>query len=327
MSARTSLLACTFLCLCLVTHGAHAQSLEGVDYESAVERALSANAAHDYATAKRYMEHAHALEPSARTLRGLGIIAYGEGDKVGALRRFEAALAEQTKPLPESLRASVAKLLVEVYAQLGRYELESAPDAQLSVDDRPAERDAQGRVLLTRGTHKLSLREGASVRTLDVRIMGGELGRLRFPDAAPGPASALTASRPGPRPRLASKPSQRDAQPSVRRRNPLAIGLASGGGAVLLASGGLALVARQRFHEAEVDCESMGGCYPRDKPGVYARHGVDTMTRAAWGSAIGGGVLLGVAGALWWAGVGEHKLTVQASLDPRAPALGLRGSF
>jgi hypothetical protein len=60
---------------------------------------------------------------------------------------------------------------------------------------------------------------------------------------------------------------------------------------------------------------------------VYARHGVDTMTRAAWGSAIGGGVLLGVAGALWWAGVGEHKLTVQASLDPRAPALGLRGSF
>lgn len=45
-------------------------------YQTALERSLAAHAAGDQAVARVFMEQAHALEPSARTLRGLGVIAY-----------------------------------------------------------------------------------------------------------------------------------------------------------------------------------------------------------------------------------------------------------
>jgi hypothetical protein len=211
--------------MCCSSAGVRAQSLEGVDYETAVNLALNANAAHDYKTARMYMEHAHALYPSARTLRGLGIIAYGEGDRIGALRRLEAALAEQTKPLPESMRASVVKLLVDVYGELGRYEVDAPAESALSVDAAPVERDAQGRVLLTRGKHELALGTGADVRKLEVTIMGGELGRLRFPEAnqrAAQPSLKVQTALTAP----SSRPSRVDQGAQSRRRNPLALGQA-----------------------------------------------------------------------------------------------------
>lgn len=54
-------------------------------YQRALERALTAHAAGDFTEARTAMEEAHALEPSARTHRGLGVVAHAEGRYVAAV--------------------------------------------------------------------------------------------------------------------------------------------------------------------------------------------------------------------------------------------------
>jgi hypothetical protein len=328
VSGRTSYLAWALAWLCLCAASARAQDIESVDYETAVNRALSANADRDFVTAKRYMEHAHALEPSARTLRGLGIIAYGEGNAIMALRRFEAALAEQTKPLPESLRAGVAKLLIDVYALLGRYDVPVPAEAQLTVDARPPERDAQGRVLLKPGTHTLALMEGDTVRTLRVVTAGGELTRLTFPSAA-----AATADAPGPPAAQPSSPVERkDSLPreAPRQRNPVAISLAAAAAPVAVSSLALALVARKRFADATEACEAQdgGGCEEgAGQSREFNKRNIGEINKAAVVTGVISGVMLATAGTLWLTGVGKRKATVGGSADAHSLSLDVTVAF
>ena len=92
------------------------------EYEVALSEALEAHARGDYGQARIFMERAHSLDPSARTLRGLGIVAFAQGRHPEAIRFLDASLASHVKPLPPELTSGVVELLTHAWGQVGRYE-------------------------------------------------------------------------------------------------------------------------------------------------------------------------------------------------------------
>src|SRR5687768_4923451 len=76
-----------------------AQAAASNPYEVALSEALASHARGDYAQARIFMERAHQLEPSARTLRGLGIVAFAQGRHLEAIRQLDQSLLASEKPL------------------------------------------------------------------------------------------------------------------------------------------------------------------------------------------------------------------------------------
>jgi hypothetical protein len=127
------------------------------------------------------MEQAHALDPSARTLRGLGIIAYAEGRQLEAVGFLEQALTSSQRPLTPALRAAVEELLGRIWQQNARLRLSLEPaesvvlvDAQIPAWHGPSE------LLLTPGKHGLTVSApGHSTYQLDLTLQAGASETLR----------------------------------------------------------------------------------------------------------------------------------------------------
>ncbi|MFT3928453.1 MAG: hypothetical protein QM778_38345 [Myxococcales bacterium] len=95
---------------------AHAQvsTAERDDHPELLRRAVEAYQANDLVTARLLFEQLHAVAPTARTLRSLGLLAYREGRLSKARELLEQSLLSPVKPLTESLRADALKLLGDI---------------------------------------------------------------------------------------------------------------------------------------------------------------------------------------------------------------------
>ncbi len=284
-----------------------AESPPGGPYEQAISESLAAHEAGDFARAQRSMEQAHALVPSARTLRGLGIIAHSSGDYVSAVQRLEAALAERTRPLDASLRASVERLLEDSRAHVGRYVLSVEPqDADLTVDGAPATRDGACNVLLSRGQHELLLRAPGRLderRTITTR--GGELQTLHAHLAAPEPGPPAAT----PSPALALQRAEPQG-PDLRPRR-ASLALLAGGSALLVSSLSVYLVARERG--SSLSCAFASGCSAEEKHALERAEHVTELKRAS--------AVLGVLGAVGL--VSALVVWRRSAARPSSPALAL----
>lgn len=178
-------------------------------YEVLVAEGLQEFELAHWEEARMLFERAHAVEPSARTLRGLGMVAFELRHYVECVRLLEASLTEQVDALPPDLRAQVDELLVRARTFVGRVRLRLSPtDAALTVDEGPARREADGSMLLETGEHVLvantpgyqekrrtiDLRGG---QTLDLSMTLSERGGATpavAVAAAPTPAPATTAA-------------------------------------------------------------------------------------------------------------------------------------
>jgi hypothetical protein len=185
------------------------------EYTATVQEALAEFDDGHFQEARALFLRAHALQPSARTLRGLGISAFEMREYDDAARKLEGALASQVKPLDGALRIETQQLLERAYVFVGRYELGMQPSfAHLIVDGAESDLRAGQRVLLSIGRHQLEAHAPAyesDKRTLDVA--GGEHAGLSFtlvklapppvvlaPTAAT-PSRAVPAARPSDPPR------------------------------------------------------------------------------------------------------------------------------
>lgn len=129
-----------------------ARAVDGT-YEALIDRALAEFAARRYVEARSSFEAAHALQPTARTLRGLGLTAFEQHDYDTAHRELHAAMLSTQRPLTPEQRVEVADLLAWMEANLGTLELSlSPPDAAALVDDQA---HGPGRLLLDPGEHRL----------------------------------------------------------------------------------------------------------------------------------------------------------------------------
>jgi tetratricopeptide (TPR) repeat protein len=175
-------------------------------YRDVVARAVAEFEAGHLAEARALFAHAHALWPSARTLRTLGMTAFELRMYPRALEELQAALVDPRRPLPEQQRSQVESLIEQTRAFVGRYRVQlSPPQAVLSVDGAVHAAEP-GPLILELGDHSLLVRaQGYSELRRALSVQGHEdqalpltLERLAVATApaekpkALDPASAVT---------------------------------------------------------------------------------------------------------------------------------------
>jgi hypothetical protein len=185
--------------------GAGADVAGTPEYLHAIQQAVGHYSARRWHEAQRAFEQAHALQPSARTFRGLGLSAYYLGQQVAARLAFEQALADTRRPLSAEQRAELETLLRATTSETGRFELKVTPDtAGVAVDGA----SAPGRVLvLARGQHVLALEaEGHEPKRLMLLVSGGEDRLLELTLEAKPSQPIVAATPPSARPEPEAAP-------------------------------------------------------------------------------------------------------------------------
>jgi len=118
---------------------------------------------------------AHELRPSARTLRGIGLVRFGLSDYAGTIRALEASLVDERRPLSDEDRAEAEEVLARARRFVAWVELSvEPPDATVTIDGRPLEPAEDGSVALNPGRHEL--RFEAPERRAEVRALTVEGG-------------------------------------------------------------------------------------------------------------------------------------------------------
>jgi hypothetical protein len=150
------------------------------DYDRTIESALNEYRLGNWEEATALFTQAHALRPSARTLRGMGLSEFENRKYVIALAHCSAALADTRNPLSDEQRAELESVIERASEFVARVKLTLSPeDASVTVDGAVPYRDAAGNVLLDPGPHELVASD----------LRGSERRRI---DAASGQLLELT---------------------------------------------------------------------------------------------------------------------------------------
>ena len=208
-----SALVCGGLGLCFATwllpiHVASAQNTSAQNagsssdaYKQLIEQALSEFRHKNWPEARVLFRRAHDLCPSARTLRGMGVVSYEMRDYVQAVRDLDAALKDARQPLNAEQRSEAETLLSRARTFVGVYKVTVEPEgAALSVDGSKAQQDGEGALLLPFGEHTLTANaEGYETGRTQVTVQGGEHGEVKLalvPIHANAPLSAVSEDAP-----------------------------------------------------------------------------------------------------------------------------------
>lgn len=240
--------------------------------------------------AKSYFERAHAVQPSARTLRGLGMVSFELRAYVVAADYFRAALRSTTRPLTDAMREHVETLLPKAESFIASVALEVQPDDYvITVDGHAPHRGAAGQLLLDPGEHELALSAKGHqtvVRKLVAEASSALTLRITLPSLAEDSGIAVSA------PSVVINTT--DAPFSTQRW--VALGLGAGGVVGLGLSGVLSLLAVSKDGDSDANCD---GDLCNDQ-GISQRDSARTLGNVATGSLIAGGVLVGVAAVLFF---------------------------
>lgn len=158
---NTRILQCALGALLVITIASRASAQAGdtataaSDYDTLIRQASDAYQAQQFEHARELFEQAHVLQPSARTLRGLGITAFALNNYVQARPELEASLVDLRKPLPREQRREVTEILEWMKQTLGTLKLElDPPHALPRIDDRAV---GAGTNMLELGEHQLAV--------------------------------------------------------------------------------------------------------------------------------------------------------------------------
>ena len=187
------------------------------DYEELIRTALVEMNAGNFAEARALFLKAHDIQPSARTLRGLGYVEFELRRYTVSVRYLRAALLEKKRALEPALRKEVERMLQRALTYTGHFRLLLSPrDAALTVDGAKPELEDDGSLWLEVGSHQLRLsapRYQPLSQTLNVS--GGERSELTL-NLVPVASSSLQARAPAATSLLAApaEPVRSDAAPS-----------------------------------------------------------------------------------------------------------------
>jgi hypothetical protein len=162
MGVRGSRFGCALLLAALLSTHATAQERSGRDdpqYRELIRNALSEYELGNWAEAKLFFSDAHAIYPNARTLRGLGLVAYAMRDYVQASDWLSRSLESQEQPLVGEMRTGTSSMLEQSQRFEARVRFEVSPRAaELSIDDQPVQYAADGTARLNPGAHEITAR-------------------------------------------------------------------------------------------------------------------------------------------------------------------------
>jgi hypothetical protein len=199
---------------------AFAQTAKPDEYKKVIEGAVLEFDSGNWREARVLFEQAHALRPSARTLRGMGKVSFELKEYVRAQKELNAGLTELRSPLSEEQRHEVLGLLLRIEKFIGRMTIRvKPPEAQASVtlDGQRVE----GELKLDLGQHDLSI-QAPGFRSLHrtIAVEGGKTTRLELTLTPDRVAEARDSSQPtaSTSPELAAatlSPSEEPGQPPL----------------------------------------------------------------------------------------------------------------
>jgi Tetratricopeptide repeat/PEGA domain len=287
---------------------AAASSKEDATYDSLIDNALSEYRLGHWVEAKAYFSQAHALQPNARTLRGLGLVCYELRNYVEAIEYFQQSLASQTRPLTDSMREGVSQLLRDAERFVSRVDVEiTPPDATLTLDGRVVERNAQGQILIDAGSHELTVEAaGYEGATRNLTTDGGETMRVKL---ALHPVPGAVAEAPPPTP-TDSQPFAAGAS-TDSGSDAVAPWIVVAGGGVVLVTGSV-LLGVALSDKSDIENTPQGSRSWSDVEGTYDR--VPVLSTIG-GIMIGVGAA-GVAAGLAWKFWPDESGAATAALQP-----------
>jgi len=177
-----SLVFLLLLTVCSRPAWAQQQAAEPASYTAVIDDAIKEYAAGRFEEARALFLRAHGLAPNARTLRGLGMVAFELRDYAECVSRLEQALASNVKPLAGSLRLETEGLLGRARGFVGRFDLVwRVANPRLAVDGVPVQLQAGQPLDLGVGNHRLELSApGYASEQRILRVSGGEARTLEL---------------------------------------------------------------------------------------------------------------------------------------------------
>jgi hypothetical protein len=153
-------------------------------FDGFIESALQAYDAGRFAEARTAFRRAHAIQPTARTLRTIGMCSFNLGDYADAVENLEASLTDQRKPLTDEHRKHAQDLINRANPHIGRFHLRLTPaEASLTVDGQAPLMIGHSELLLEAGRHEIDVQapgfrgtqsvldvDGGDRTTLEVRL-------------------------------------------------------------------------------------------------------------------------------------------------------------
>lgn len=253
--------------------------------------------------AKAFFLRAHALQPSARTLRTLGLVSYELRSYVDASRYLEQAIASQERPLTPEMRADAMTVLEQARSFVGQVRVTvEPPDATLRMQGQPLTLGPDRMLLLDPGQYEFSAElAGFAPATRMFEVKGAEQSQLHLrlqpvrEVASPAAISSASAAEPFAAPGPGHDASFFESL-STGQHVALALGAVS---VVGIAVGSvLAVIAVNENEASNLTCTERS-C--TDPSGRAHRQSAQEHADGATVSFIGAGALLASAGVLWFA--------------------------
>jgi hypothetical protein len=235
LRARYAWAVLVFLCAGLGARTTQAEPADADDYERVVNDALEEYNTGHYPEARVLFEEAHALRPSARTLRGLGMTAFELKNYVRAARELTAALDEKQHPLTSEQRTEVERLLGRLRRYTGHLTLEvlsTSADVTTTLDGTAFTRELD----LNLGDHELVVQApGYQTLRRKIFIEGGQRQTLAL-QLSPLAIDARAAAQASPQPTAANPAAAAPASTPLHERWWFwtALGVLAAGGAVAI---------------------------------------------------------------------------------------------
>jgi hypothetical protein len=145
------------------------------EYQRTIALALQEYQLAHWDEAETLFARAHALKPSARTERGMGLAAFENRKYALAVSHLHAALIDGRRPLTARQRSEVERALAQASTFVARVTLALTPqDATLTLDGAPPVRSGDGALLLDPGEHELiASAPGHEQRSVRIEAAGG----------------------------------------------------------------------------------------------------------------------------------------------------------
>jgi tetratricopeptide (TPR) repeat protein len=178
---------------------AQAEGEGGRSYEIAIRDGLEEYRRGNWEEARALFKHAHKLQPSARTLRGLGMACFEAKRYVEAIDALKAALEDKRKPLTGELRDKARRILERAERYVGRVDLEVEPRSARVAVDGFERRIVGGSIYVDPGQRELRVSaDGYRIEVRSVAVDSGENVRialtLRREETAPAPGAGEDAA-------------------------------------------------------------------------------------------------------------------------------------
>jgi len=292
-------------------------------YRALIEEALREFEAGNWNEALALFLRAHAAEPNARTLRGIGFCLFEMRRYVDGVAHLEQAMADSRSPLNADQRNSTQQVLDRAKAFVAHVQVELRPEsARLLVDGK--ETNASERLLaLDPGEHELAASaDDYTPRSLRIVVQSGQNQPITL-DLSPVAAEPTLAAA-GPVAPAEAEPTPAPSARTRLKRNLMISGFALAGAGLVsgAVTGILALIGKNDLNKSCRD----DVCPPDQADELDGAKGLALGSSISFGiAALGAGI--GLTGLLLPRAEKQPRASRRLELRASCTALTLRGTF